>query len=253
MSDVVALGYHAVSPSWPAVLASTPGQLDRQVRLLLGRGYTPTSFHRAVTDPPAARTLSVTFDDAYGSVIERAFPILEAHGVPGTVFVPTSFVGDERPMSWPGIEQWLGGRHEDELRCMSWEDLRHLTDAGWEIGTHAHSHPVLPNLPDYKLADELGRSRELCRERLGIPCRSVSYPYGEYDERVVAAARAAGYEAGATLALPLSETDPLRFPRVGVYRADDLWRFRAKVSLTVRRLRAARARRPAARSRAGGR
>ena len=36
-------------------------------------------------------------------------------------------------------------------------------------------------------------------EGIGQPCRSIAYPYGDVDERVIEAARAAGYELGASL------------------------------------------------------
>ena len=51
-------------------------------------------------------------------------PILDDVGFPATVFVPTDY--PERPaepMSWDGIDGWLGGPYERELRPMSWEQL----------------------------------------------------------------------------------------------------------------------------------
>ena len=92
--------------------------------------------------------LAVTFDDAYRSVIELAFPILSRLGLVGTVFVPTRFAGGEEPMSWPGIDQWVGGPHERELVPMSWEELGRLAEAGWEIGSPHVSHPRLTQVAD---------------------------------------------------------------------------------------------------------
>ena len=60
----------------------------------------------------------VTFDDAYRSVIDRALPILAEFGIPGTVFTVTSFAGFDGPMTWPGIDGWLGGPYEPELAPM---------------------------------------------------------------------------------------------------------------------------------------
>jgi peptidoglycan/xylan/chitin deacetylase (PgdA/CDA1 family) len=241
VTDVLVLCYHGVSERWSADLSTTPARLERQVRLLLDRGYRPATFTEAVAAPPASRTVAVTFDDGYRSVIELAFRVLSAFGFPGTVFVPTSFVGSDAPMAWPGIEHWLGGPYEGELRCMSWDQLAELDAAGWEIGSHSHTHPRLPILADEALAEELAQSRELCAERIGKPCRSLAYPFGEHDERVVAAAARAGYTAGATLPGRLHPPSPLRWPRIGVYHVDDLRRFRAKVSPMLRRLRGSRA------------
>ena len=77
-------------------------------------------------------------------------------------------------------------------------------------------------------------------ERLGRPCTTLAYPYGDYDERVVAAAGAAGYAAAGTLPARLHGVRELAWPRVGIYHVDDERRFRMKVSRTMRRLRGSR-------------
>jgi peptidoglycan/xylan/chitin deacetylase (PgdA/CDA1 family) len=238
VSDVLALSYHAVSPTWPAALSVKPGHLEAQLRNLLARGYRgATVSPETVNSPPAGRTLVVTFDDSYRSVFQLAFPILSRLELPATVYVPTAFVGSKKPMSWPGIEHWVGGPHEEELRPMSWEELGRLADAGWEIGSHTRSHPRLTQLDDATLEAELRESRELCERCLGRPCRTFAYPYGDQDERVVQAVRAAGYEVACTTPAQLGERDPLLWPRIGVYHDESDVTFRAKVSPSVRRLR----------------
>jgi peptidoglycan/xylan/chitin deacetylase (PgdA/CDA1 family) len=239
--DVLVLCYHALSDRWPAALSTTPARFEAQLRLLLERGYRPATFEQAVTAPPAERTFAVTFDDAYRSVLERAYPLMERLGVPGSVFVPTDWAGRAAPMAWDGIDQWLGGEHERELLCLGWEDLRGLAAAGWEVGSHTCSHPRLTTLDDGRLDDELTRSRAACEAGMGAPCRSIAYPYGDVDARVVAATRAAGYAVAAALPRRLGSTDPLDWPRVGVYHADDLRRFKLKVSPSLRRVRSSRA------------
>lgn len=238
MSDTLVLCYHAISPRWTADLSLTPDSFEAQVRTLLQRGYRATTFHGAVLDAPEPRALAVTFDDAYRSVIQLAFPVLSGLGIPATVFVPTRFPGTDDAMSWPGIEQWRGGPHEGELRCMSWDELGQLDEAGWEIGSHTHSHPNLPELDDEALARELEESRVICSERLGKECRSLAYPYGAFDKRVVAAAGRAGYLAAGTLPARFEKPSPLTWPRVGIYHGDTERSFRAKVSPTMRWLRA---------------
>ena len=238
MSAPLVLGYHAVSEDWPAELSVTPEALRRQLDLLVRRGYRGATFTDAVTGPGAGRTLVVTFDDAYRSVIERAWPILADLGLPGTVFTVTEWAGARAPMAWPGIERWLEGPHREELLPMSWEELGSLSDAGWEIGSHSHTHPHLTTLDDAALATELQRSRNECERRLDRPCQSLAYPYGDVDGRVVEAARQAGYRAAC--ALPqgrLHAPEPLRWPRVGIYHRDADWRFRLKVSPAARWLR----------------
>jgi peptidoglycan/xylan/chitin deacetylase (PgdA/CDA1 family) len=230
--DTLVLCYHALSDRWPAALSTTPERFEEQLSLLLRRGYRADTFRGALSGP-SAKTLAVTFDDAYRSVIELALPIMERLGVPGTVFAPTDWVGREDPMTWDGIDQWLGGEHEHELLCMSRAQLDELAAAGWEIGSHTCSHPHLTAVDDETLMRELQASREA----LGDTCRSIAYPYGDVDARVVEATRQAGYEAAASLPKRFGSTDPLDWPRVGVYNVDDERRFKLKVSRLTRRLR----------------
>jgi hypothetical protein len=94
----------------------------------------------------------------------------------------------------------------------------------------------LTQLSEVALAEELADSRAVCSRALGRPCRSIAYPFGDHDARVVAATAAAGYEAACTLSV--LTRGPLAWPRVGVYAVDSPFRFRLKVSplvLLVRR------------------
>jgi peptidoglycan/xylan/chitin deacetylase (PgdA/CDA1 family) len=240
MSDLLVLCYHAVSERWPADLSVTPAALEAQLGLLAERGYKGVTFTEAVTGGRPEKAVAVTFDDAYRSVLTHGAPVLARLGWPATVYVPTDYAGTEQPMSWPGIDQWLGGPFEQELIPLSWEELRGLAAAGWEIGSHTCSHPRLTRLEDDTLADELRRSKRVSEERLALPCASIAYPYGDHDARVAAATREAGYLAAGTLPSRMDARDPFRWPRVGIYHGDDLRRFRAKVSPLVRGLRASR-------------
>jgi peptidoglycan/xylan/chitin deacetylase (PgdA/CDA1 family) len=241
MSDLLVLCYHAVSDRWPADLSISPAGLERQLAFLAEAGYVGATFHDAVRGSSATKTVAITFDDAYHSVLRLAFPLLERHGFPATVFVPTAFAERPEPMAWPGIDHWRGGPYEDELVPMTWGELRTLAAAGWEIGSHTRTHPRLTELDDATLSEELERSRADCEQGGGEPCRSLAYPYGAVDDRVAEAARSAGYAAGATLPRHLHAPSPLRWPRVGVYRRDGLVRYRLKVSPRIRWLRATKA------------
>jgi peptidoglycan/xylan/chitin deacetylase (PgdA/CDA1 family) len=237
--DVLVLCYHALSERWPAALSTTPRDFEAHVSLLARRGYRGVTFEEAVQGPAAQRALAITFDDAFRSVFELARPILERHRMPATVFVPTVFAGTEMPMSWTGIEQWSGSEYETELMPMSWEQLGRLAADGWEIGSHTRSHARLTVVDHERLTEELADSREDCERQLGLPCRSLAYPYGDHDQRVVEAAKAAGYRAAGTLPARLPRVaDAHAYPRVGVYHSDPSWRFRLKISPAMRRLRA---------------
>lgn len=220
--DHLALCYHAVSESARTTLIVRVADLRWQLVLLLGQGYEPVTFGRAATSP---KTVAVTFDDGERNVHDLGLPVLAELGVPATVFVPVARIG---------------------RTAMSWAELAHLAESGWEIGSHTLTHARLPALDDAALECELRGSREQIEDALGRPCRSIAYPFGDVDERVRAAASRAGYSRGATTSGALDSADALLFPRVGVDGRDGRLAFRLKTSRAGRRLRGSGLGRPAA-------
>jgi peptidoglycan/xylan/chitin deacetylase (PgdA/CDA1 family) len=232
---MLVLGYHAVSPTWSVTLSVAPDDLERQLTWLARNGWRGVTFRDAVLNRPSGKTLVVTFDDAFVSVLTLAYPILSALGLRATVFAPTAFMGSRQRLAWDGIDQW---ENTPELEGMSWEDLGVLQDAGWEIGSHTRTHPHLTRLGDEELRTELAESRAEITRHLGRSCQTIAYPYGDVDDRVAENAGAAGYAAGAAMAHELTDLGPHRWPRIGVYHGDPMWRFRVKASRTTRRVRA---------------
>ena len=238
-SDTLILCYHAVSARWPADLAVTVDEFGEQLRWLVAHGYRGVTFSEAVRERAAGPTVAITFDDGYRSVLEHAAPLMASLGLPGTAYVVTDFVDSGRTLTWPGIDRWVSGVHDSELRAMSWPELRQLEQGGWEVGSHTLTHPRLTSLDDDALARELGESRAACERKLGHPVASIAYPYGDVDSRVVNAAAAAGYTSGAALPSVMGPCGALEWPRVAIYRPDSMSRFALKVSPVVRRLRTA--------------
>jgi peptidoglycan/xylan/chitin deacetylase (PgdA/CDA1 family) len=240
MTDVLVLCYHAVSPTWRATFSVTPDTLERQLSMLVRRGWQGATFSDAVLNPPAGKTLAVTFDDGFASVFERAEPILTELGLVATVFVPTSFPSGEQALTWEGIETWQTSPEAHELRSMGWDALDELAERGWEIGSHTRTHPHLRRLSDEDLREELTDSREQICQHVSRGCRSLAYPYGEVDARIARIAAEVGYLAGACLSHSLAQRGPHLWPRVGVFHDDFDLRFRLKVSTLTRFLRGTR-------------
>ena len=216
MRDRLILGYHGVSDAVSAQMTVRTEALRRQLAKLLEGGYVGTTFNCAVLEPSVSPRLAVTFDDGERNVLEHAFGVLSEFGIPGTVFVPVGAMGGHEQLDW------------DELAC--------LAAAGWEIGSHSHSHARLTHLEDDALDRDLQSSRETIENMLDRPCRSIAYPYGASDERVLAAAARAGYTAGCTTGGTLG-VDVLGWPRVGVDGNDGSVLFRVKTSRLGRSVR----------------
>ena len=154
----------------------------------------------------------VTFDDAFRNS-EPAVNAVLAEGLPVTIFACSGFAdAGGAPLSIPELE----GDDPDELATMGWDDLRHLKGSGARVQAHTVSHPHLTTLSDEQLERELTDSKRRIEEELDDECVDFAYPYGERDERVREAVRAAGYQRA--YALGARRGDPFDIPRVDLYR-----------------------------------
>jgi peptidoglycan/xylan/chitin deacetylase (PgdA/CDA1 family) len=224
------LCYHAVSETWRHKLSVPADALEDQLQLLLRRGYRPVSAAEAAAG--SGKLLHVTFDDALTSV-RNALPVLERTGVRATVFACTGYADDGWPLGVPELQAELDARPR-ELETMRWDELRELVARGIEVSSHTVSHPHLPTLADAELADELRSSRQRLEDELDRPCTVLAYPYGDCDDRVRAAARAAGYETAFGLPGDPSGRDPFDVFRVGVWQGDSPRRVAFKAGSFVR-------------------
>jgi peptidoglycan/xylan/chitin deacetylase (PgdA/CDA1 family) len=224
LSNPLVLCYHAVSNSWPDMLAVQPKRLEHHLQALLLRGFRGASL--ADTIDSRGRLLHVTFDDAFKSVA-TAIPILERLALPATIFVCADYARDGRSFAVPELAERVAG-HSCEVTTMEWDDLRSLAERGIVIGSHTLTHPHLPELSDAELSRELRDSRLQLEDELGRVCRYLAYPYGETDDRVSAAAQRAGYDAAFVLSQPGNNRFAL--PRIAVNRKDTVLRMRLKAS-----------------------
>jgi peptidoglycan/xylan/chitin deacetylase (PgdA/CDA1 family) len=163
------------------------------------------------------RSVLLTFDDGFRSMAELGFPVMGRLGFPGLLFVPAGMVGK--------TAQWWDAAPDAPL--VDGDELRALADAGIEVGAHGMEHVFMPGLSDAELHRNTFEARDVLADLLGKAPRAFAYPQGRFDARVAAAVERAGFTASFSLTL-----DGGRFglPRVEVVPADDLRRFRLKLS-----------------------
>jgi peptidoglycan/xylan/chitin deacetylase (PgdA/CDA1 family) len=93
-------------------------------------------------------------------------------------------------------------RDAEAQRFMSWDDVRALSSAGFEIGSHTATHPILSNVSAEQLRLELVESRAAIEARTGQACTALAYPNGrarDIGDIVVDAAANAGYDFAFTV------------------------------------------------------
>ena len=94
---------------------------------------------------------------------------------------------------------------------MGWSQVEEMFRSGIEFGSHGLSHAVLSRLNAADLARELTESRLAIERVTGAPVTAIAYPVGgedSIDDRVVAAARNAGYRIGFTYVPGSNRADP---------------------------------------------
>lgn len=152
----------------------------------------------------------ITFDDAYRSVYQVAFPALQQHDMTATVYVPVGSIGG--PITWDGHP----ARRTETL--MTADQIRDLAQTGFEIGSHTISHARLTQLTDKELRRELAGSKAMLEDITGTEVLSLSYPYGACDQRVLEESVRAGYKYAVStkLATLTPGTNLYDIPRISV-------------------------------------
>lgn len=213
------LMYHEVGDG-PNSLYVREAELKAQVAELAAQGYKTVSLdqverHFKSGEPLPEKPIVLTFDDGYASTFSRAAPILAAHGFTGTVFVITDFVGQ------PGY--------------LTWDQVRQLAAAGWEVGSHTVSHPDLTKLSSKLLERQLTVSKTVLEEQLQRPVRAFCYPSGRQNAAVAAAVARAGYEVAVTTESgpATSQQSALLWRRLRVNRGESAQALARRVALSL--------------------
>lgn len=123
------------------------------------------------------RTVALTADDAYRSVLTEAWPRLQRRGWPMTLFVATD-----------GVDQGYRG-------YLNWDEIRGLQDQGMEIGAHSSSHAHMAEMLAAPAAADLHRSARRFKQELGQVPTLFAYPYGESGLLMKQVVQQAGYAA----------------------------------------------------------
>lgn len=146
-------------------------------------------------DAGAARGLLSELSD--DSLVGSEFPRDTARVVEGA---KRDFKSAELREPWIArLEGVAGGSWRPAWDGMlRWDDLRALHAAGHEIGSHSHSHPLLPDCSDPELERELTQSKLEIERAIGASVTSFCYPNGDWNPRVLDAVRKSGYARAVT-------------------------------------------------------
>ncbi|HEX6666835.1 MAG TPA: polysaccharide deacetylase family protein [Solirubrobacterales bacterium] len=175
------LGAPPADAPYPELYVPRP-EFRHELEWLDGHGYEAVTleevedawFHDGTLP---AKPVVISFDDGYRPQFTFALPQLRRH-------------------DWPGV---LNLKAEGSDLYES--NVRAMIAAGWELASHTIHHSDLTTLDASALEEELSGSRQILRREYGVPVKNFCYPAGEFDDAVIAAVEAAGYQ-GATTEIP---------------------------------------------------
>ena len=221
---VIVLMYHRVGlarNAWEARYAISPERFEAHMLALARRGM-----HAVPVDALgdwlengaslSAGAFVLTFDDGFRDVRERALPVLERLHWPFAVFLVSNFIGADD--AWTRAANPDGATHP----LLNAEEILDMQRRGVGFHSHTCSHASLPGLDDDRLSRELVESRVALQHLLGRQVDYLAYPFGHLDERVVSAARKAGYRAAFSTQPGFNrpDVDRFRIRRIDVYGSD---------------------------------
>lgn len=117
--------------------------------------------------------IDITFDDGNISDYAIAAPKLKARGLSAMFFVLAGKLG--------------------EKGYLSVQQVRDLSDNGFQIGSHGSHHLVWTTLSDKQLSLELMKSKSELELITGREIQHVAIPYGRYNRRVLQEIGRSGY------------------------------------------------------------
>ena len=117
--------------------------------------------------PLPERVVVLTFDDSVASHATFVGPLLKKLGFGATFFITEGFEFAT-----------------DKVHYMTWEQIKALNDAGFEIGNHTRNHTMVGGQPSDQLSADVEYIEKKCEEH-GIP-KPISFCYPAYQTSQVA-------------------------------------------------------------------
>lgn len=201
------LCYHDLVTSGGGFYDTPVEAFQAQLKALKAGGFQTISCQQLsdylanIRDIPS-KSVIITFDDGRSSVLTMAKPLLDKHGYTATLFLITGSVGKKGNLTW--------------------EQLKQLAAAGYEMGSHTVSHLNLtkrggtsPQVHQDRVREELANSFSTLQAKLGRPPVALAYPFGNYDTFTMRAAKDAGYQLAFSIdpGAVDNQSDVWRLPR----------------------------------------
>ena len=174
---IPALMYHSISTDPKNTLCVSEKQFAEEMEWLKNNNYHCISLdqlYQALVNhgPLPDKPVMIIFDDGYANNYKTACPILQKNGFTGVFFIVTNYVCPNR---------------------IDWDQLKDLLGHGNSIGSHSVHHYDMNKLTYEQQKLELRQSKQILEDHLGICITAFCYPFGQYNEAIMALLPESGY------------------------------------------------------------
>ena len=213
------LYYHSVRESADNEVTITPELLRTQLQYIRDEGYVTLTLSELKAyilnnSPIPAKSILITFDDGYMDNYDKAFPILKDLNMVATIFCITSNL--------------------DGSYYLSKEAITEMSNYGIDIESHTVNHPKLNEMTYNEQLAELIESKKTLESITGKKIESIAYPFGDFNDDSIKAAKDAGYTLGFTTKKGFSDRDdnPLKLDRIYISSNYDMNKFKEILNTT---------------------
>lgn len=194
-SEPSILLYHRFGASVTDSMTIRTTTFRTQLEYLKQHGYpivplrTIVSYRLGKGPAPPARAVAITADDGHISVYRDMLPLVREYKIPVTLFIYPSAISNAS-------------------YGMTWDQLAELQRTGlFDIQSHTYWHPnfktekrrLSPAAYQSFLNTQLTKPRTVLKNKLGVNADLLAWPFGIYDDELLATAAQSGYVAAFTI------------------------------------------------------
>jgi peptidoglycan/xylan/chitin deacetylase (PgdA/CDA1 family) len=210
--------YHRFGATVADGMTITTPVFESHMKYLHDNGYTViplrqlVDHYRGKAPAPKPKSVVIVEDDAHKSVYSDMLPVIRKYGYPVTIFTYPSAISNAK-------------------YALTWAQLRDLKKTGlFDVQSHTYWHPNFkkerkkltgPAL-DKLVTTQLLKSKTRIETELGGRVVMLAWPFGIYDDYLIAKASEAGYVATFTIERrhATSSDSVMKLPRYLLVNAD---------------------------------
>ena len=175
-------------------LTISEASLDSQLNMLYTNGYhtiSPDELYNYYTHgtPLPAKPILISFDDTHEQHYSIAKPLLDKYGFKGVFFIMVVCI--------------------DKKNYLTSSRIKELSDNGHTIGLHTWDHPNLTKTDTTSWRSQLENPMKQLTKITGKKIETFAYPYGAWNNKVVAVLKRLGITTAFQLDGKRSQEEPL--------------------------------------------